>query len=241
MRRVSMLTAGAWMVATSVATLVSWTGVGVVSRAVTTAPEPVLPAARIADAVSAGSSGTGSQGTSPASGAGIATSSTRRTPPSPPSSQVPSGQLDQTSPTTVPRSSAAAPDSPAAGAVTYSTVGGQATVACQGDAISLESASPAVGYQLSVQSSGPDRVALTFTGNPDQNLVITCQDGRPNRVGQPGNPGGPGPGSGPDRGDSGNGGSEPGTSDGSGSGASGGGQPGGSPSGPNKGSRPTQG
>ncbi len=48
MRRVPLLAPSAWVAATAVATVVSWLGVGAVTRAVTAAPEPVIPAATIA-------------------------------------------------------------------------------------------------------------------------------------------------------------------------------------------------
>ena len=43
-----LLAPSAWVAATAVATVVSWLGVGAVTRAVTAAPEPVIPAAVIA-------------------------------------------------------------------------------------------------------------------------------------------------------------------------------------------------
>ena len=45
MRRAPLLASLAWGVATAVASVVSWLGVGAVTRAVTAAPEPVIPAA----------------------------------------------------------------------------------------------------------------------------------------------------------------------------------------------------
>jgi hypothetical protein len=48
MRRAPVLAPSAWVLATAIAIGVSWLGVGAVTRAVTAAPEPTIPAARIA-------------------------------------------------------------------------------------------------------------------------------------------------------------------------------------------------
>jgi hypothetical protein len=235
-----MVATGAWMVATAAATVVSWTGVGVVSRAVTTAPDPVLPA-RIVDAVEAATTTTTTTTTSEApvssatadttpTGVSHSTDSTGQALPNAHDVTQPSSSSTTQSPTTTTTAPQSAfwNASPSDGA-TYTSVGGQATVTCSADAISLVSASPSGGFQISVQSSGPARVELTFTGKPNEYLVFGCEDGRPIRIDDLTTPpsAGPGPqsgtGSGTGSGRPGSGGGVPG----SGSGTSGGGAPGG--------------
>jgi hypothetical protein len=63
---------------------------------------------------------------------------------------------------------------------TYNTGGGTLTVECQGTAISLVSASPANGYTLSVRSSGPTSVSLSFSkGFQNWSVHVTCPNGQP--------------------------------------------------------------
>jgi hypothetical protein len=247
-----MLATGAWMAATAAATVVSWTGVGVVSRAVTSAPEPVLPAARIVDAVNASPVLSENPAQSAQSGA-PSTKGSLTTGQAHPVAHVATptqgtSANQTTTTTTAPKGAAGGTSS--SGAVTFTSTGGQATVECQADDITLLSASPSNGFQLSVQSSGPVRVELTFTGTPNVYLVLGCQDGRPVRIDQLTSPpsGGPGPQTGSGGGSGGpgaSGGGGPGTGSGSGgnggSGTDGGSPSGGSPGAPSDGSGSGQG
>ncbi len=54
---------------------------------------------------------------------------------------------------------------PGTAATTFSNAGGTITVACQGSAVVLKSAIPADGFQVTVQSSGPQEALVRFTGS----------------------------------------------------------------------------
>jgi len=231
MPRVSPLAVGAWVVATAAATVVSWAGVGAVTRAVAGSPDQVIPTGRLdaAPAVALPPAGTSSTvpTTTGATGGRHATSTT-------PTSVASSPMRNSTSTTAPPASppwhgpGAIRPGAdgtgsdgtwptmpPSSAPVTFPSQGGQATVVCRADSISLLSALPADGYGVSVQSGGPEQVAVSFSGAALVYQVgAVCHDGMPVRTdsgagGTPGTttttaPGAPGAhGEGPSGGDEG--------------------------------------
>lgn len=63
---------------------------------------------------------------------------------------------------------------------TFAGSGGTATVSCSGSTIRLVSASPAYGYTMQVEESGPEKVSVTFRSRTDDTSVeASCVGGRP--------------------------------------------------------------
>jgi hypothetical protein len=192
------------MLLTAAALVVSWLGVGAVTRAVSASGQPVIPHARLAG---------GKSSSSPAQLAAPATTvpttaPTTTTLPAAPRILVPtsvstrsSGSSAPTTTTTTtmatttttpvdsssststqPVTSVTSPP-PASAPATYSSPGGQATVRCTGDEISLVNAFPANGYQLKVGSGGPKLVTVSFSGaGAEYQISAACQNGNPVRV-----------------------------------------------------------
>ena len=198
MRRVSPLAVGAWVVATATATVVSWAGVGAVTRAVAGSPDQVIPTGRLDAAPPAAVPPAGAPGTVPTPISGAA----RIVPNATPTSIAPGPARGSTG-TTVPPASTPShepvparpggdgggsegtwPTSPPTSApLTFPSPGGQATVSCRADSISLLSALPANGFAVSVQSGGPEQVAVSFSGDGLVYQVgALCRDGAPVRT-----------------------------------------------------------
>jgi hypothetical protein len=106
---------------------------------------------------------------------------------------------------------------PGSAPTTFTSPGGQATVVCHAETISLLSALPANGFQVSVQSGGPEQVAVSFSGGGVvYQLGAVCHDGIPVRTESGGGPsttttttnGSGGPGGGPGGGGGGGGGGQ---------------------------------
>ena len=216
MRRVTPLPIAAWLVATAVATVVSWVGVGAVTRAIAPPSDPVIPAPHAS----------GVAASSPAARQAITTwtvpttSMGSPTQPSDPTTRTstsdirghaasatttttlpaagPSPAVVSTTTTTAPATSTVAPPpgqttttttrpgasvTPGSGATAFSNVGGLITVTCQGSAIALQSAVPADGFQVTVQSSGPLVALVRFTSsNAIYPLGAQCQNGTAIRI-----------------------------------------------------------
>jgi hypothetical protein len=213
MRRAAILALGAWIVATATATVVSWLGVGAVTRAVTASAEPAIPHTRLA----AQSPATPAQVAAPPTTTTTAATTTTVPPLRPRTVYVPATRsagatvpTPTTTPTTLtltpttttvagPATTSTQPAStstsspPASTPATYSSPGGQITVRCSGDEISLLSALPANGYQLKVNNGGPKQVTVSFSGNSTgYQISAVCQNGNPVRVeGGSGGPSGP--------------------------------------------------
>jgi hypothetical protein len=69
------------------------------------------------------------------------------------------------------------------GPFSYQVSGGTATVTCTGDDVSLTGASPAAGYTLTVESSGPQEARVEFENEPEDaesEIRVTCSNGVPN-------------------------------------------------------------
>lgn len=62
---------------------------------------------------------------------------------------------------------------------TYSSPGGRLTVGCLDRTVALLSATPAIGYQLTVLSSGPEAVVADFSGPSHWRMAAECVDGEP--------------------------------------------------------------
>ncbi len=62
---------------------------------------------------------------------------------------------------------------------TFSNAGGSITVTCQGSAVVLKSAVPADGFQVTVQSGGPQEALVRFTGSGGAVFLLgaRCQNG----------------------------------------------------------------
>jgi hypothetical protein len=202
MRRAPLLAPLAWGVATAVASVVSWLGVGAVTRAVTAAPEPVIPAQRIAvhhrhlvEPPPIGQlAAENAQGTTtttaplivvrppsptvvvPTTGVSPLGSSTTTT--TVPTSQPPAGP-----PGTGPggtKVGQGGPPPPQPITVTFSNAGGQMTATCTGEIIVFDSAVPNDGYQETTETQGPQTVEVYFNkGKKDLVLESECSNGVP--------------------------------------------------------------
>jgi hypothetical protein len=205
MRGISPWGLAAWTGATAIATVVSWAGVGVVTRDVTASPQAILTPSHIISDVRAaapptpvetpttgvpGSSGGVGSNTPPVASSGP---STGTTPPADTTGTTPSGS---TTVTTVPANTDTSSNTSAGSAVsstptttttvplapmaaTYSTQGGQVTVLCRAQVISLQSAVPASGYEVTVGQDGPQIVGVAFTSDSTQTqyrLFADCDD-----------------------------------------------------------------
>lgn len=182
------------MILTATATVVTWLGVGAVTRAVTASAEPAIPHVTLA----AQSPPAPAQLTPPATTAPTTAPTTTTTLAEAPPTFVPVSRASgapTTAPvtTTVPvvgsTSTSTQPVSPgttqppASTPATYSSPGGQATVSCTGDEIRLVSAAPANGYQVKVDSDGPKMVTVSFSGNgTEYQISAACQNGSPVQV-----------------------------------------------------------
>jgi hypothetical protein len=181
------------MILTAAALVVSWLGVGAVTRAVTTSAEPDIPHVSLA---ALGPPAT-TQSTAPATTAPTTAPTTTTTvPPTPPTFipvSRPSGAptpapTTTTVPAVGPTSTSTQPASTTTQATistsaTYSSPGGQATVRCTGDEINLVSAAPANGYQVKVDNGGPKMVTVSFSGNgAESQISAACQNGSPVQV-----------------------------------------------------------
>jgi len=73
------------------------------------------------------------------------------------------------------------------GSQSWSGNAGRVTATCTGDAISLDAATPNVGYFLRVHDRGPERLRVDFESKDNDSdgdegeviVVATCVDGRP--------------------------------------------------------------
>jgi hypothetical protein len=184
------------MILTAAATVVTWLGVGAVTRAVTASAEPAIPHVTLA----AQSPSTPAQSTAPTTTAPTTAPTTTTTLPlalAPPTflptSRASGASTTAPTTTTVPvvgsTSTSTQPvgpgttQTPASTPATYSSPGGQATVRCTGDEISLVSAAPANGYQVKVDNDGPKMVTVSFSGSGGEyQISAACQNGSPVQV-----------------------------------------------------------
>ncbi len=229
MRRVPLLAPSAWVAATAVATVVSWLGVGAVTRAVTAAPEPVIPAAVIAHqhghlnvslpieqlAEAPASSATTTvpiqvreptptivvpSGVVP-TGRPASTTTVPRTQPTLGSNTSGSGT---TTTTTTPGSSEGGGGPPPVPVTrTFTDAGGVMTATCTDSTIVLVSWVPSQGYEGTTDSAGPQMVEVSFReGTKTKTLVLEsdCSGGVPVAVSPSGWGVGASMGSGPDPG-----------------------------------------
>ena len=202
MRRAGILALGAWMLLTAAALVVSWLGVGAVTRAVSASAQPVIPLSRLAVGQSSSSP---AQVAAPATTVPTTSTTTTTLPAAPParlptsvsariySPPPPTTTTTATTTTTIPVASSSSTSTqpvssgtsppPASAPATYSSPGGQATVRCSGDEISLVNTFPANGYQLKVDNGGPKVVTVSFSGpGGDYQISAVCQNGNPVRV-----------------------------------------------------------
>ncbi len=69
---------------------------------------------------------------------------------------------------------------------TWTGAGGRVTVSCTGSRATLESASPANGWTVSVDKRGPEEVEVTFEhgdGGPETDVHAVCRSGSPSFTG----------------------------------------------------------
>lgn len=182
---------GLWVMATGLATAVSFAGVQLVTSSVI---RPVVPIVEHDEQAAPSTIAPSPTTSSTVSGGGA--SPVRTTAP--------------VSPTTAPPP--AVTRAPADQGATYATQGGFVTVRCRGNAIQLVSATPRDGWRLDVKDTGPERVRVRFIGTDRYvELFAVCKDGVPTRFSRnepiddnpprttqptrpPGDGGGPGPG-----------------------------------------------
>lgn len=153
-------------------------------------PEPP-PAAATAVPAGPGSGAGRRSGPGPATSGSIPPRSSPTTTRAPvPGSPVPTGDGERSaapgpataspppSPEPAPAPAPAVPTRPHP--VTYEMQGGTAAVRCDGDAVSLEYATPRDGYRLSLEKDGPGEIQLFFRSSVHESrLNAKCADGAP--------------------------------------------------------------
>lgn len=173
-RRTIWVAVTAWVAVVAVASGVTWLTISSAGQQVLTT-EPLPPLAPAA-------SPTGL----PSSAADTVTPAPRRTreapsastppPPSPRSTSAP----DPTAPSApTPSGSPAGEDpGPAARDATWQGDAGVVRARCAGEDVSLQTATPADGYGVEIESRGPDRVELVFRGSDREvELRAECEGG----------------------------------------------------------------
>jgi hypothetical protein len=221
MRRAPVLAPFAWVLATAIAIGVSWLGVGAVTRAVTAAPEPVIPAARIAAqhpslaplplpngklVVAAPAPRATSTTTAPTTVAREPT----------PTIVVPATVVPASGSTTTTTTTTTQPASPGTGETnppppppppvpeTFTAAGGEVSVTdiCTGVKIVVDDVHVSDGYQETTEIPGPAlMVEVSFSKSKTTYVIeAQCSNGTPVKVPPVGWGVGPGSGSGPNPG-----------------------------------------
>ncbi len=209
MRRAPVLAPSAWVLATAIAIGVSWLGVGAVTRAVTAAPEPVIPAAKIAAqhpslaplplpngklVVAAPTPRATSTTTT------VPTNVAREPIPTivvPPTVGPASGSTTTTTTTTQPPSGSTGPGGgtgegnpppppPPPVVVTFTAAGGQVSVTdiCTGPKIVVDDVKVSNGFKETTEIPGPGLLAEVSFNKSKTTIVIEadCSNGTPVKV-----------------------------------------------------------
>jgi hypothetical protein len=150
-----VLLASAWIAATLIAGVVTWTAVGRLGHEATASTQPVLSQSEVRRELTQGSSNA-------------------------PATSAPPGSGPQTSPAGPSRRTTSPPQSVPRHARSWSVSGGQVGASCRGSAIGIDYASPADGWGMRIIDSGPARVSVQFSrGDSDVKVEATCNGGIP--------------------------------------------------------------
>lgn len=205
---------GVWLCVTASATAVVWAGTSTVAASLTDRPAPVVAHRDVVIALESGAPGAGTTpgittpdaSSPPPTVASAATGAGRGAPQPPLAGPAGSRTLGpEVAPTVAPAAVPATPPTtqpprpptsqpPQRPTATYSTAGGDVTVACKGYVIDLVSATPNKGWAVDVVTAGPYYVEVHFLrGGQDEPLWAYCL-GDPVRAydGQPRQGRGPG-------------------------------------------------
>jgi hypothetical protein len=146
----------AWIAATVIAGVVTWTAVARLGHEASASTQPMLSQSDVQRELSQSLSSTTS-------------------PPDGPPSNAPT-----TSPTGPTRHSTSPPQHVPRHSRSWNVPGGQVGASCRGSAIGIDYASPADGWGMRITDSGPTQVSVEFTrGDSDVKVVAMCNGGVP--------------------------------------------------------------
>lgn len=179
----------AWLAVATIALVISWQGVSIVSRQVTTDRPATLSASELEESISAASPTTttteGSTSTeSEADPSGTTTSTTASTATTPtsaaaggapsPTAPVPTNAPRTTGPTPSPTSTAppsTATTTPPASTRTYNLVGGSAALRFSPSGVTVEYATPKPGFQVEIEPEHGNGVKVEFRSSSHRSRV----------------------------------------------------------------------
>jgi hypothetical protein len=152
----TVLLVSAWIAATLIAGVVTWTAVARLGHEAMASTQPMLSQSEVRRELSQSLSST-----APAT-AGQSSSAPR-------TSQVPPPRHPTSVPQNIPRR-----------ARSWNVSGGQVGASCRGSAIRIDYASPADGWGMRIIDSGPTQVSVQFSrGDSDVKVQATCNGGIP--------------------------------------------------------------
>jgi hypothetical protein len=150
----TVLLAFAWIAATLIAGVVTWTAVARLGHEATASTQPMLSQTDVRRELSQSLPST-----------------------APATSAAPPGNEPQTTP---PRRPTSAPQNVTRHARSWKVSGGQVGASCRGSAIRIDYASPADGWGMRIIDSGPARVSVQFSrGDSEVKVEAMCNDGIP--------------------------------------------------------------
>jgi hypothetical protein len=153
----TVLLASAWIAATLIAGVVTWTAVARLGHQAMASTEPMLSQSDVRRELSQSLSST-----------------------APATTAAPSGNGPQTSATRPSRQPTSAPQNVPRHARSWNVSGGQVGASCRGSAIRIDYASPADGWGMRILDSGPTRVSVQFSrGDSEVKVEATCHGGIP--------------------------------------------------------------
>jgi hypothetical protein len=157
----TVLLASAWIAATLIAGVVTWTAVSRLGHEATASTQPLLSQSEVRRELSQSRSST-----SPPAGA--------------PTTAATSGSGPQTAATGPPGGPTSSSHSVSRHARSWNVSGGQLGASCRGSAIRIDYASPADGWGMRIIDSGPSQVSVEFSrGDSDIKVEATCSGGIP--------------------------------------------------------------
>jgi hypothetical protein len=156
----TVLLASAWIAATLIAGVVTWTAVSRLGHEATASTQPMLSQSEVRRELSQSRSST--------------------SPTAAPTTAVPPGSGPQTAPTGPSGGPTSSSQSLSRHARSWNVSGGQVGASCRGSAIRIDYASPADGWGMRIIDSGPTQVSVQFSrGDSDIKVEATCNGGIP--------------------------------------------------------------
>jgi hypothetical protein len=152
----TVLLASAWIAATLIAGVVTWTAVARLGHEATASTQPMLSQSDVRRELSQSLSSTA------------------------PPTAAPPGNGPQTSPTGPSRHPTPARQNVTRHARSWKVSGGQVGASCRGSAIRIDYASPADGWGMRIIDSGPNQVSIQFSrGDSEVKVEAMCNGGIP--------------------------------------------------------------